>query len=66
MLYFVFFLVFFQDHTRGLWRFQARGLIGLVVPAYTRATAMLDLSRIYGLYHSSQHQILNPLSKGRD
>ena len=35
--------------------------------AYTTATAIPDLSRIYDLHHSSgQHQILNPLSKARD
>ena len=35
--------------------------------AYTRATAMWDLSRVCDLHHSSQqHQILNPLSKVRD
>ena len=35
--------------------------------AYATATAMLDLSRVCHLHHSSrQHQILNALSKARD
>ena len=35
--------------------------------AYTTATATLDLSCVFDLYHSSQHlPILNPLSKARD
>ena len=39
----------------------------LWLPAYTTATAMLDLSHVCDLYHSLwQHQILNPLSKARD
>jgi len=46
---------------------QARGWIGAVAPAYARATAMRDPSRVCNLHHSSrQRQILNPLSKGRD
>ena len=36
-------------------------------PAYTRATATWDLSRICNLHHNSrQHRILNPLSEARD
>ena len=36
-------------------------------PAYTRATATRDPSRVCNLHHSSrQRRILNPLSKGRD
>ena len=39
----------------------------LLLPAYARATGMLDQSHACALYHSSrQHQILNPLSKARD
>ena len=39
----------------------------LLLPAYTTAIAMPDLSRFCDLHHSSwQRQILNPLSKGRD
>jgi len=35
--------------------------------AYTRATAMPDLSLTFGLCHSLwQHQTLNPLSEARD
>ena len=39
----------------------------LQLPAYVTATAMLDLSHICDLHHSSwQHWILSPLSKARD
>ena len=39
----------------------------LQLPAYTTATAMLDLSHICDLHHSSrQCWILNPLSEARD
>ena len=39
----------------------------LQLPAYTTATAMQDLSRIYSLHHSSWWcWILNPLRKARD
>jgi len=39
----------------------------LQLPAYTTATATLDLSHVCDLYHSSwQCQILNPLSKARN
>ena len=37
------------------------------LPAYARATAMPDLSRVFDLHHSShQCRILNPLNKARD
>ena len=36
-------------------------------PAYTRATAMPDPSRVCSLHHSSQQrQVLNPPSEARD
>ena len=39
----------------------------LQLPAYARATATQDLSRVSNLHHSSrQHRIVNPQSKGRD
>ena len=39
----------------------------LQLPAYAKATAMQDPSRICNLHYSSrQHQSLNPQSKGRD
>ena len=39
----------------------------LKLPAYTTATAMLDLSLICDLHHNLwQHRILNPLSEARD
>ena len=37
------------------------------LPAYAIATAILDPSHVFDLYHSSwQHQILNPLMEARD
>ena len=40
---------------------------GLQPPAYARATATRDPSRVCNLHHRSrQRRILNPLSKGRD
>ena len=39
----------------------------LRLAAYTRATAMQDLSHVCNLHHSSwQRRILNPLSEARD
>ena len=39
----------------------------LQLPAYVIATAMLDLSQVWDLHHSSrQHQIPNPLREVRD
>ena len=39
----------------------------LLLPAYARATAMQDPSRVFDLHHSLwQRQILNPLSEARD
>ena len=39
----------------------------LQLPAYARATATQDPSRVCDLHHSSQqHRILNPLGKARD
>ena len=39
----------------------------LQLPAYARATATRDPSRVCDLHHSSQqHQILKPLSEARD
>ena len=46
---------------------QPRGLIGVLLPAYTTATATPDPTCVCDLYHSSgQHRILNPLSEVRD
>ena len=46
---------------------QARGLIGAIAAAYTRATAKPDPSQVCDLHHSSwQCWILNPLSEARD
>ena len=42
-------------------------LLELQLPAYTRATATRDLSRVCNLHHSSQQcRILNPLIEARD
>ena len=63
----LFFFLSSQDHTLGIWRFPARGLIRAVATAYTRATATPYPSHICNLHHSSwQCWILNPLSKARD
>ena len=46
---------------------QARGRIGAVAAAYTRATATRDPSCVFDLHHRSwQCRIFNPLSKARD
>ena len=41
---------------------QARGRIGAVVQAYTRATAMPHLSFVYDLHHSSRQRGIKPAS----
>ena len=46
---------------------QARGLIGVQLPAYATATATPDPSRVCDLHHNSrQRRILHPLSEVRD
>ena len=64
--FFLFFLAFrVTPSTYG--GSQARGRNGAVAAAYARATAMLDLSRIFDLHPSLwQCWILNPLSEARD
>ena len=62
-----FFLLFLGPHLQHMEvpSLGVRSELGL--PAYTRATAMPDLSHICNLHHSSwQHRILNPLSEARD
>ena len=53
-----------------LWHMEVPRLevpVELQLPAYTTATAVLDLSHVCDLQHSSQqHQILNPLREARD
>ena len=67
-----FFLVLFcfcflQPHPVAYRNSQARVESELQLPAYPTATATQDLSCICNLHHSSQqHQILSPLSRGRD
>ena len=64
---FFFFFAFLGPHLRHT---EVPGLgvkLELQLPAYTTATAMWDLSRVFDLHHSSwQRWILNPLSEARD
>ena len=59
--------VFFRSPPTALGSSQARGPSELQLPAYTTATATLDLSSVCDLHHSlQQHWILNPQSEARD
>ena len=64
------FLFLFLIFTPHLCHLEVPGLrveLELPLPAYTAATATLDLSCVCDLYHSSQqHRILNSPSKARD
>ena len=64
---FVFSFFFLQLHLQHV-EFPGLGVkLELQLPAYTIATATLDLSHICDLHHSSwQSQILNSLSEARD
>ena len=65
--FFFFFFCLFRATPTAYGGSQARGLIGAPAPAYTRTTAVLGVSHICELYHSSQQRwILNPLSEARD
>ena len=68
--FFLFFFFVFCPFRAALTAYggsQARGLIEAVAQAYTRATAMPDLSHVCDVHHSSQQcRILNPSSKARD
>ena len=59
-LKFFFNFLSFQGCTHGIWKFPGQGSNwSCSCPAYTTATAMLDLSCVCDLYHSSQqHWIL--------
>ena len=59
---------FICGHSCRIWKFSRLGIESEPqVPAYTTATATLDLSCICSLHHSSrQCWILNPLSETRD
>ena len=62
--FFFFFLGLYQRHME-VPRLGVKVEIQLL--AYITATAMQDLSRVCNLHHSTQqHQILNPLIKGRN
>ena len=70
-LFFIFiFLSFclFQGHSPRHMEVPRLGVkLELQPLAYARATAMWDPGHVCNLHHSSQqHQILNPVSKGRD
>ena len=68
-IYFLFLFIFslFRVAPLAYGGSQARGLIGAVEPAYTRATATPDPSRVCDLHHSSQQRrILYPLREARD
>ena len=64
-LFFFFFLVFLGPH---LWHMEApRPGVEVQLPAYAKATAMPDWSRIFDLHHSLQQcQNRNPLSEAGD
>ena len=67
--FFFFFLsfVFWGLHLRHMALPRLEVQSELWPPAYARATAMPDPSRVCNLHHSShQHPILNPLSQARD
>ena len=62
---FFFFLIAFQGHTHGTWKFPGQGSNQSC--SCRRATATPDLSCICDLHHSSrQRWILNPLIEARD
>ena len=62
-----FFFVFSGPHMRHMEVSRLGVESELQLPAYTTATATLDLSCVCDLHHSSwQCRILNPLSKARD
>ena len=62
-----FFFCFLGSHSQHMEVPRLRVASELQRPAYTIATAMLDLSHICDLHHSSwQHWILDPLSETRD
>ena len=66
-LFLSFFLCLFRATPKAYRGSQARGQIGVQLPAYTTAIAMPDLSHICDLHsHSRQCQILNTLGRSRD
>ena len=66
-LFVYFFLVFLGPHSLHMEVPRLGVKLELQLLAYTKATAMQDLSHSCNLYHSSQqHWILNSLSKSRD
>ena len=66
---FIYIIIIFLALWAHLWHMEVPGLgieLELQLPAYTTATAILDLSHIYDLCHTlRQCHILNPLSKVR-
>ena len=66
-MFFVFCFVFLRPSLRDMEVPRLRVQLELELPAYTTATATIDLSCICNLHHSLwQLQILNPLSEARD
>ena len=62
-----FFLSFLGPHLKHMEVPRLGVELELQLPAYTTASAMLDLSPLCDLHHTSgQRQILNPLSKASD
>ena len=60
-------LFFLSPHLRHMEVPRLGFKLELQLPAYARATAMPDPSRVCDLHHSSQQcRILNPLSEARD
>ena len=67
LFFFFWSFVFLGPHPRHMGVPRLGILSELQLPAYARATATPDPSRICDLHHSSQQRrILNPLSEARD
>ena len=66
-LFFFFFFCLFRAVPAAYISSQARGQTGAIAASQSHGTAMLDLSSVCDLHHSSPYcQIPNPLSKARD
>ena len=63
---YIFFYFFLGPHLQHMEVPRLWMELELQLLAYTTATAMWDLSRLWDLHHSSRQRILNPLSKARD
>ena len=66
-LFFFSFFAFLGPHLQHMEILRLGVQSELLLPVYTRATAMPELSHVCDLHHSpQQRQILNPLRKARD